>query len=61
MREAKAGGADASRLHGLRGERSNVPREARLFTKRGKKKNTYIDSCNVCGCCALKEKGTAYV
>ena len=22
----KAGGADASRLHGLRGERSNVPR-----------------------------------
>lgn len=23
------------RLHGLRGERSNVPREARLFTKRG--------------------------
>jgi hypothetical protein len=24
------------RLHGLRAERSNVPREARLFTKRGK-------------------------
>ena len=25
-----------SRLHDVRGERSNVPREARLFTKRGK-------------------------
>ena len=23
------------RLHGLRGERSNVPREARYFTERG--------------------------
>lgn len=32
---AYAGGADASRLHGLRGERSNVPREARFFTERG--------------------------
>ena len=30
-----AGGADAQRLHGLRGERSNVPREARDFTERG--------------------------
>ena len=32
VREAMAGGADAQRRHGLRGERSNVPREARLFT-----------------------------
>ena len=27
-----------ARLHGLRGERSNVPREARYFTERGIKK-----------------------
>ena len=36
MREDEAGGADATRLHGLRGERSNVPRKARYFTERGK-------------------------
>lgn len=29
-----AGCADAQRLHGLRAERSSVPREARYFTKR---------------------------
>ena len=33
-REALAHGA-AVRLHDVRGERSNVPREARYFTERG--------------------------
>ena len=34
MREAKAHGA-AIRLHDVRVERSNVPREARYFTEQG--------------------------
>ena len=39
MREAMAGGADAQRLHGLRGEQKALMAESHLCLKRGRKHN----------------------